>query len=196
MRRLFVLILLCCGTSILRYPSLSVGAQISRNTANACDLNRLPADIRNRLRTDFDAWKVQAADNLSHKARVTWAGGESLACPGIAAGYFRNAQKISYAFLLVPSDHPDAAYRFVVFNPGVENSAHEEVIIEKSSDNGASNFYIQKVPVSKFFDGASKKKFKVQTTEAILMVDSAENEYGAVVYFWVSNRFRREPVDY
>ncbi len=55
---------------------------------------------------------------------------------------------------------------------------------------------IQKVPVSKFFDGTSKKKFQVQTTDAILMIDSAENEYEADVYFWANNKFQQEPVDY
>ena len=34
------------------------------------------------------------------------------------------------------------------------------------------------------------------TTEAILMVDSAENEYEADVYFWANNKFQQEPVDY
>jgi len=196
MLRIFVLVVLCCGTPIMPYPSLSLGAQVSGDTANLCDLKRLPADIQNRLRTDFDSWKVQASDNLSHQASLTWAGEKTLACPGFAAGFFRSAKQLSYVVLLVPSDHPDSAYRFVVFNPGVENAAYEELIVEKSGEYGASNFYIQKVPVSKFFDGVSKKKFKVQTADAILMVDSAKNEYGAVIYFWTSNGFRREPVDY
>lgn len=83
-------------------------------------------------------------------------------------GLFQSAKQASYAVLLVPSDQPDVGYRFVVFNPQLETSAYQELTVEKSDVHGASNFFIQKVPVSKFFDEASKKKFQVQATEAIL----------------------------
>lgn len=111
-------------------------------------------------------------------------------------GFFNGPKQTSYALLLVPSDHPDAAYRLVVFRPQQNYSAYEELIVEKSDDHGASNFFIQKVPVSKFFGEASMKKFQVHASEAIRMVDSAENEYEADVYFWSNGRFRQEPVDY
>jgi hypothetical protein len=196
MHRTLALIILCFGMSILGGLFSSLPAQISRAEATVCDTNQLPSEIRDRLRTDFGTWKAQAPDNLSQKARLSWAGKKGTGCPGIALGFFRSARQTSYAVLLVPSEHPDAAYRFVVFSPKVENSAYEELIVEKSDDHGASNFFIQKVPVSKFFDETSKKKFQVQTTEAILMIDSAENEYEADVYFWANNKFQQEPVDY
>lgn len=109
---------------------------------------------------------------------------------------FRHPSEKSFALLLVPSDHPDAAYRFVVFNPHSAGPGFDELVVEQSDVRGASNFYIQKVSVSKFFDEASKKKFHVQATEAVLMVDSAENEYEADVYFWSDGRFRQQWVDY
>jgi hypothetical protein len=174
----------------------SLPVQVSRTGTAGCDTNQLPSTIRARLRTDFGTWKSQAPDNLSQRARLSWAGTKSTGCPGIAVGFFRGAQQPSYALLLVPSEHPDAAYRFVVFSPKVENSAYEELVVEKSDDHGASNFFIEKVPVSKFFDETAKKKFQVQTTDAILMTDSAENEYEADVYFWANNKFQHEPVDY
>jgi hypothetical protein len=42
----------------------------------------------------------------------------------------------------------------------------------------------------------SRRKFQPQATEGILMVDSAEHEYEADVYFWPNGRYRHEPVDY
>ncbi len=63
------------------------------------------------------------------------------------------------------------------------------------TDHGASNYFIRKVLISRFFSAESKRKFQVQVTEAILMVDSAEQEYEADIYFWSNGRFRREPVD-
>jgi hypothetical protein len=63
------------------------------------------------------------------------------------------------------------------------------------NDKGASNYFIRKVAVSRFFNEESKKKFQLQATEAILMVDSAEQEYEADLYFWSDGRFQQQPVD-
>src|SRR6266849_9547693 len=85
--------------------------------------------------------------------------------------------------------------RFLVFNSKTGQPSYETTVVEKSDDHGASNYFIRKVPISKYFSEESKRKFQVQATEAILMVDSAEQEYEADIYFWSNVRFRREPVD-
>jgi hypothetical protein len=46
------------------------------------------------------------------------------------------------------------------------------------------------------FDEQSRRKFQVQANEGILLVDSAENEYEADVYFGANGRYQHEPVDY
>jgi hypothetical protein len=68
-------------------------------------------------------------------------------------------------------------------------------IVDQSDDRGASNYFIRKVPISKFFSEESKKKFQVQASGGILIVDSAEQEYEADVYFWSNGRFQQQPVD-
>jgi hypothetical protein len=161
-----------------------------------CDTHKLPNEIQSQLARDFANWKVQSPENLSQQAKSSWSGRKNPACPGIATGFFRHPSQSSFALLLVPSEHPDAAYRFVVFNPQPGGSDFEELVVEKSDTHGASNFYVQQVAVSKFFDDRSGKKFKVQAADAILMVDSAENEYEADVYFWSNGRFRQQWVDY
>ncbi len=161
-----------------------------------CNLGSLPSDIQNRLKGEFGSWKVQEPENLSEYTRKTWAGKKKLpGCPGIAVGLFRSAKTPSYAVLLVPIDHPDAGYRFLVFSSKTGQPSYETTVVEKSDDHGASNYFIRKVPVSRYFSEESKRKFQVQATEAILMVDSAEQEYETDIYFWSNGRFRREPVD-
>jgi hypothetical protein len=161
-----------------------------------CTLNSLPSDIQERLKADFGSWQLQAPENLSEHARKTWAGKKLLGCPGIAVGLFEPTTTPSYAFLLVPIDHPDAGYKFLVFTRKTGKPLYESTVVEKSDDPGASNFFIRKVLVSEFFSEDSKKKFQVQAAEAILMVDSAEQEYEADVYFWSNDRYRQERVDY
>jgi hypothetical protein len=160
-----------------------------------CNLGSLPSDIQNRLKGEFGSWKVQEPENLSEYTRKTWAGKKLPGCPGIAVGLFQSAKTPSYTVLLVPIDHPDAGYRFLVFSSKTGQPSYETTVVEKSDDHGASNYFIRKVPVSRYFSEESKRKFQVQATEAILMVDSAEQEYETDIYFWSNGRFRREPVD-
>jgi hypothetical protein len=160
-----------------------------------CNLGSVPSDIQSRLKTDFGSWKIQEPENLSEYTRKTWAGKKPPACPGIAAGLFQSAKTPSYAVLLVPIDHPDAGYRFLVFSRKTGQNSYETTVVEKSDDHGASSYFIRTVSVRQFFSEQSKKKFQVEAADCILMVDSAEQEYGTDIYFWSNGHFRHEPVD-
>ena len=175
--------------------SLSPLAAKATEESTSCGLASLPADLQSRLKADYSSWKVQEAQTLSEHARKTWEGKKPPACPGIAVGLFQGAKTPSYAVLLVPADHPDAGYRFMVFSRKAGQPSYEATVVEQSNDKGASNYFIRKVPVSRFFDEASKRKFQVQAAEAILMVDSAETEYEADLYFWSNGRFQQHAVD-
>lgn len=175
--------------------SLSPVAAKATEESASCGLASLPADLQSRLKADYGSWKVQEAQTLSEHARKTWEGKKPPACPGIAVGLFQGAKTPSYAVLLVPVDRPDAGYRFVVFSRKTGQSSYEATVVEKSDDKGATNYFIRKVPISRFFNEESKRKFQVQAAEAILMVDSAETEYEADLYFWSNGRFQQQPVD-
>jgi hypothetical protein len=161
----------------------------------ACNLGSLPSDIQDRLKADFGSWKIQEPQSLSEHARKTWEGKKPPACPGIAVGLFQSAKTPSYAVLLVPVDRPDAGYRFLVFSRKAGQPSVEATVVEQSDDHGASNYFIRKAPISRFFNEESKRKFQVQATDVILMVDSAEQEYEADIYFWLNGRFQQQPVD-
>ena len=110
-------------------------------------------------------------------------------------GLFQSAKTPCYVLLLVPIDHPDAGYRFLVFSRKTGQPSYETTVVEKSDDHGASNYFIRKAPISRFFNEESRIKFQVQGRDCVEMVDSAEQEYEADIYFWSNGRFRREPVD-
>ena len=183
--------------SILGIMFLMVTAPVNGHAeTSSCKLGLLPSEVQTRLKQDFGSWKIQETEDLSEPARKTWAGKKPPACPGIAVGLFEGAATPSYALLLVPGDHPDAGYRFLVLSRKAGQSSYGLTVVEKSDDHGASNYFIRKVAVAEFFSGESKKKFQVQATEAILMVDSAAQEYEADIYFWSNGRYRQEPVDF
>ena len=83
----------------------------------------------------------------------------------------------------------------MVFSRITENAGYEMTVVEQSDNPGASGYFIRKVAVSRFFSEESKRKFQVQATEAILMVDSAEEEYEADIYYWSNGRFHQQWVD-
>jgi hypothetical protein len=167
----------------------------SEGTA-ACKPESLPLEVRNRLKGEFDSWKVQESGDLSPRAHARWEDEKPLACPGIAAGKFENAGTASYAVLLVPRAHPDAGYRFVVFGPKTNQPSYEMRVVGQWDNGGAANYFVHNTRISKFFDEQSKKKFHAHTGEGILLVDSAENEYEVDVYFWSGSSYRHAPIDY
>lgn len=163
---------------------------------NLCNVGSLPQDIQDLLKGDYGSWKVQESTDLSKQAHERWESEKPPGCPGIAKGHFESANTFSYALLLVPTGHPDQGYRFLVFNQKAGQSTYEARLVEKLDQDGASNYFIHRTPISKFFDEPSRKKFQAHAVDGILLVDSAENEYGVEVYFWSGGHYRHEPIDY
>jgi hypothetical protein len=188
-------LLLMAALLFRQVGSLSPVAAKTTEESTSCGLVSLPADLQSRLKANYGPWKIQEAETLSEHARKTWEGKKPPACPGIAVGLFQGAKTPSYAVLLVPAAHPDAGYRFLVFSRKAGQPSYEATVVEESDDKGASNYFIRKAVISRFFNEASKRKFQVQAAEAILMIDSADQEYEADLYFWSSGRFQQHPVD-
>ncbi len=161
-----------------------------------CRFDSLPPVIQRHLMEEYSSWKVQEADNLNPRARERWKSEKPLECPGIAVGYFENAQTPSYALLLVPTRNADAGYRFVVFTQRPGQSDYEARILDQLDESGAANYFLRATPIGKFFDEASKKRFHAHTADVILLFDSAEKEYEVDVYYWSEGRYRHDPVDY
>lgn len=190
---------------LLFLPALAFGQGRSSSRASAkpsegpalCELGFLPPEVQNRLKEEFASWKIQGPVDLSPRAHERWESEKPLECPGIAVGQFENARMRSYAVLLVPQAHADPGYKFLVFTAkGSQPRSYGMEVIEQSGDSGAANFFIHKVQISKFFNEQSRRKFHVQTSEGILLIDSAENEYEADVYFWADGGYQHQPVDY
>ena len=160
-----------------------------------CKPGSLPPDVQSRLKREFGSWKIQEPAGLSPRARERWESEKPLPCPGIAVGQFENPKTPSYAVLLVPQVHTDAGYKFLVFSPKAGQPSYEMRTAD-SGDGGAANFFIHGAPISKFFDEPSRKRFQAHAVDGILLVDSAENEYGVEVYFWSGGSYQHQPVDY
>src|SRR6266513_492935 len=178
----------------LLLSALLFGQESARaNQIPTCKVDSLPSDIQNRLKDEYGTWKIQEPTDLSQHAHGRWESEKLLECPGIAVGHFDSAKTPSYAILLVPAAHADGGYRFLVFSEKAGQPTYEARLLDKLDQNGAANYFIHSAPISKFFDEPSRKKFQAHTVDGILLVDSAENEYGVEVYFWSGGPYRHEP---
>ena len=136
---------------------------------NLCRFDSLPAAVQRHVKEEYGSWKIQEPADLSQRAGEAWEPEKPLTCPGIAAGHFESAKSLSYAVLLVPTGHPDEAYRFLVFSQKLGQPGYEVRVLDKLDEKGAAKYYIQSTLISKFFDEASRKKFQAHTKGGILL---------------------------
>jgi len=175
-------------------PRPTIPAQRAEDR-RSCELDSLPSDIRDLMKRDFGSWRVQEPQLLSRHAAKTWNSKNLEACPGIAVGLFQNSVTPSFAVLLLHTDQAVTGYKFIVFSRTEGKPLYEASEVEHSDDSAASDHFISKVILSDFFTEESKKKYNVQAPEGILLVDSAEQEYEADLYFWSGGGWRHKPVD-
>jgi hypothetical protein len=195
MRHPVPLLLMLASTLVFGYQRspLPEAARPTEGIA-VCKPESLPEEVRGHLKREFASWKIQEPETLSQHARERWESEKPVKCPGIAIGQFEKDKTISYGVLLVSQGRPDASYKLLVFSP--KGASYETHVLDQSDDGGASNLFIRGVEIKKFFGGSSKRKFRVETREGILSVDSGENEYEADIYFWSGDSYQHEPVDY
>jgi len=180
---------------------LSAAFAFGTSTAHAaplsdlCSVQALPSQVHAVLARDFAPWKIQDPESLSESARRTWESKKPQGCPGIAVGSFQDAKFLSYALLLVPSDHPDSGYKLLILSRRDNQSSFESTVVEHYKGDGSSNYFICRAKAQDFFDASSKAKCQPQAPDVILMIDSGKQEYESDILFWSNGRIRQEPVD-
>lgn len=97
-----------------------------------------------------------------------------------------------YVFLLVPSEHPNSAYRIVIARSAGRGGVDAQVIAASDSA-GEGDFFIRVVSLSAVFNARFLTGLEVK--DGIMLTDRAQNENGAEVYFWKDGKFTFEPVD-
>lgn len=169
----------------------------SRETSKAgkdsalCRVEDLPSTVQDRLKEELGSWKIHEPNRLASRARERWEAEKPLSCPGIAVGQFEGTEN-SYAIALVRQEQSSDAYKLIV----VSGASFTRVTTVEQSKDGASSIFIRGVPMERFFDEESKKKFGVSTRDGILIAVASDKEYETSLYFWVKGGYQKEPVDY
>ena len=165
-----------------------------RGKADSCGEIELPTKVKEQLNTTYPTWTVQNHQSLSKTAVSRWSSQKPMGCPGAIEGEFLPDGTRAYVLIIVPREDHDSRYRLVIMREVVGQDFRPE-IIETSEVPGASNYFLQKVRTSDYFNHEKAKRFKPQAKESFLIFDAAEQEYGVELYFWSERRFQTSPVD-
>jgi hypothetical protein len=162
----------------------------TRSYMNSCNRG-IPKEVLHQVRMEYPGWVVQSPNMLSNFARKRWEGVPHSACPGTAIGQFGGQEDFAYALLAVRSTKA----RLILYHRNVGSLGYSSWS-SKDLTGSSSNFFIQGMPVDRFFDAAARRRFRAIGRDLVLVVDAGENEYETDVYFWTGKRFASEPVDY
>jgi hypothetical protein len=170
-------------------------ARAAAFAADACDVSALPSEIQSALKKDYDDWRIVREADLNSMARGRWQGEKVGACPGLAAGAITGIGAKDYAVLLVPAHAGDRGYKLVVFKRASETAEYAAVKVEESTRAKPQDYFIRIAPLEDWVDGIRIKKSQVQAPDALELVDSDEERYGATLYFFTGGKFKSEPID-
>lgn len=206
LRRLSMLANVLC-LALLTGVSLAGGGACARQSAsqqppdvsrgsNLCKSEVLPSALQEQLKSEFASWRILEPSDLAPQIAERWNAEKPLRCPSLAVGQFDGTTESSYAVFLVSKTSPKTSYRILIFSRKLSQTSYESQVLDQSDEGGANTQFIRSVEVKAIFDKDSKKKFKVNSPEALLVVFASESEYRAEVYFRTDKRYQREPVDY
>lgn len=189
----------CLAVSVACAPEsssqLATPTRVSQEGA-LCKPDVLPRVLGEQLKSEFASWRILEASDLNRHVAQRWNAEKPLRSPGLAVGQFDGTTEPSYAILLVSKASPKTSYKVLIFTQKPSQTSYESQVLDQSDDGGADSQFIRSVEIKAFFDEDSKKKFKVNAREALLVVFASEREYQADVFFRTDKRYQREPVDY
>jgi hypothetical protein len=162
---------------------------------NSCSADTLPNQFRQKLSTDFGAWKIHELGDLSAFAKARWDSAKYAGCPGFAIGEFRENNRQSYAVIIVPREKPDSAYRLMIYTPSGPQFKEEFQIVDKGDVAGASNFFLHTARSEKLFDAPSRRKFHIGNNDSLLFFDCGEKEYEVEAYYFSNGKYHSSFVD-
>jgi hypothetical protein len=162
---------------------------------SSCSADTLPSQFRQKLSTEFRAWKIHELSDLSPFAKARWDSAKYAGCPGIAIGEFRENSRQSYAVIIVPREKPDSAYRLIIHTPGGPQFKEEFQIVDEGDVAGASNFFLHTERSEKLFDAQSRRKFHIGNNDSLLYFDCGEKEYEVDAYYYSEGKYRSSFVD-
>jgi hypothetical protein len=149
-----------------------------------CQTSLAPS-ARAVLASNYADWRPKDISDLGTDDKQLWLNDHPNECPGIAVGHFEEADRLSYAVLLVPKLELKHGYKILVLTPTGDGCA-VRILDHADGEYSSSGLVISKAApgtYSDFEDTAS-----VRVTRDAINVEWIEK--AGVLYYWANGKFR------
>ena len=171
--------------------SLVLGPPLVAGTSKAPDANdcssTLPVPVNELLMSKFPVWRPKQLSDLESDDRQLWLNAHPYECPGIAAGHFESAERLSYVVLLVPKREPTGGYKLVVLSKRQTGDTFTCKLLDHADEQSYSGLVISKARPGKYSDWENTKSIR-------LKLDGVYVEWiekGADLYYWSAARYHK-----
>jgi hypothetical protein len=160
----------------------------SAETSTVCDSSALPAPAQHLLTLKFSQWRSKVVSDMDTDDQKLWlAAWQGNACPGMVAGNFETAEKISCALLLVPKSNTRVGYKIIVLGKDASDDSYTWKLVDHAEAPADLGLVISKVPPGNYSDWQRNKSIQLKLDG--LQVEWMEK--GALVYYWSTGQYRR-----
>lgn len=149
-----------------------------------CQTSLAPS-ARAVLASKYADWRPKDVSDLGTDDKELWLNAHPKECPGIAVGHFEEADRLSYAVLLVPRLELQHGYKILVLTP-TGNGYAARILDHADGEYSSSGLVISKLPPGTYsdFEGTAP----VRVTRDAINVEWIEK--AGVLYYWANGKFR------
>lgn len=160
---------------LLILPSVALGN-------NRCTTEDLPQGAKELVEHDFPNWTIVTLRDLRPDDQKAWLRDYPGECPGIVAGNYEPAERLSYAITLLRRERRKLYQVLLVLSP-VKDGYQLRVLSKPYENTGA--MIVSKLPPGTYSNSDRsariRAKFSVISYEAFGV--------GSIVYYWANGRY-------
>lgn len=155
---------------------------------NSCRTSSLPSGAKALLDTEYGDWRTKDVSDLGADDEGLWMKAHPKECPGIAVGHFEEANRISYAVLLVPKSELKHGYKIIILGKSPTGDVYTARLLDQAGgEYSSSGLVISRVPPGKYsdFEDTASVRAKVDA----LNVEWIEK--AGVLYYWANGKYHK-----
>jgi hypothetical protein len=151
-----------------------------------CSIRDLPKGIADIIGSKYAGWRLEQISDLGPDDHELWAKVHGDTCPGIAIGHFQSNDRVTYAVLLLKTNAPDQAYKFLLFNED-RSGTFGSILVGHAEGKNAGQPVISRVPPGEYSDPETGQSVKTKLDSVLIeWIEAA-----AQLYYWSGSKYHK-----